>query len=217
MGSVQPDCSEEIMRAFVLACVAIAAVSAEADADAYTIGQVNSGLLHAKSALDGQTRIITGVSHGNNVYSGYSGHLGYAGHGLVASPSVYTNGVIGYGHHMIGKRSADAEADAYTTGHAHNPGHIAYTSYPTSGYAHSFVNPGVYSTGFYAPHMVGKRSADADAYTIGQVAAGLPWANAVATGHAHNPGHIAYTSYPNMYNTYTSSVVSPFYNGYFQS
>merc|ERR1712107_926084 len=39
-------------------------------------------------------------------------------------------------------------------------------------------------TGF---HAIGKRDADADAYTIGQVAAGLPYANAVATGHAHNP------------------------------
>merc|ERR1712107_632369 len=40
--------------------------------------------------------------------------------------------------------------------------------------------------------------------TIGQVAAGLPYANAVATGHAHNPGHIAYTSFParSVYNTY---------------
>ena len=37
---------------------------------------------------------------------------------------------------------------------------------------------------------------NAEAYTIGQVAAGLPYANAVATGHAHNPGYIAYTSYP---------------------
>merc|ERR1711931_283643 len=133
-----------------------------------------------------------------NTYAPYAAHVGYTGY------TGYT------GFHAIGKRDADADAytigqvaaglpyaNAIATGHAHNPGHIAYTSYPTSGYAHSFVNPGVYSTGFYAPHMVGKRSADADAYTIGQVAAGLPWANAVATGHAHNPGHIAYTSYPN--------------------
>merc|ERR1712131_175166 len=31
---------------------------------------------------------------------------------------------------------------------------------------------------------------DADAYTLGQVYAGLPLHNAYATGHAHNPGYI---------------------------
>merc|ERR1712080_276276 len=37
--------------------------------------------------------------------------------------------------------------------------------------------------GFY-----GKREADSDAYTIGQVAYGLPVHNAYATGHPHNVG-----------------------------
>merc|ERR1712107_529995 len=66
--------------------------------------------------------------------------------------------------------------------------HVGYTGY----------------TGYTRFHAIGKRDADADAYTTGQVAAGLPYANAVATGHAHNPGHIAYTSFParSVYNTY---------------
>merc|ERR1712211_63746 len=133
MGISLPDCSEKTMRAFVLACIAVAAVSADADADAYTIAQVNAGIPALKTAYDGQTRHITGVSYGNGLVSG---HLGYAGHGYAAYP---------------------------------------YTTYGA-----------------------------ADAYTIGQVAAGLPYANAVATGHAHNPGHIAYTSFPSrsVYNTY---------------
>merc|ERR1711872_327229 len=154
MGSVVPDCSEKTMGAFVLACIAVAAVSADADADAYTIAQVNAGVPALKTALDGQTRIITGVSYGHGLYSG---HLGYAGqYGYAASP------YAAYGVHHFGKRSADA---------------------------------------------------DADAYTIGQVAAGLPYANAVATGHAHNPGHIAYTSFPTT--TYAAHhVAAPFHYGY---
>merc|ERR1712198_382673 len=39
--------------------------------------------------------------------------------------------------------------------------------------------------GFY-----GKREADSDAYTIGQVETGLPIHNAYATGHSHNVGVI---------------------------
>merc|ERR1712105_531012 len=70
----------------------------------------------------------------------------------------------------------------------------------------------------YNNHLIGKREADseadsdADAYTIGQIYSGLPFADAVATGHAHNPGYVAYTSqsaYPSVrYNGFNR------YNGY---
>ena len=42
----------------------------------------------------------------------------------------------------------------------------------------------------YGYHDISKREAEAeaDAYTIGQVAYGLPVHNAIATGHAHNVG-----------------------------
>merc|ERR1712211_94942 len=104
MGISLPDCSEKTMRAFVLACIAVAAVSADADADAYTIAQVNAGIPALKTAYDGQTRHITGVSYGNGLVSG---HLGYAGHGYAAHVG-YT-GYTGYtGFHAIGKRDADA-------------------------------------------------------------------------------------------------------------
>merc|ERR1712107_857487 len=53
MGISLPDCSEKTMRAFVLACIAVAAVSADADADAYTIAQVNAGIPALKTAYDG--------------------------------------------------------------------------------------------------------------------------------------------------------------------
>merc|ERR1712055_893857 len=88
-----------------------------------------------------------------------------------ADSDAYTIGQVAYGRPL---------ANAYATGHAHNPGVITGIGY--GGYG----GYGVYG-GFY-----GKREADSDsdAYTIGQVAYGLPLANAYATGHAHNPGVI---------------------------
>merc|ERR1711942_91312 len=110
-------------------------------------------------------------------------------------------------------------ADAIATGHAHNPGYIAYTSssaYPTIGYnaynGYSGYN-GYNGYSGYNNHLIGKREADsdadADAYTIGQVYAGLPLADAFATGHPHNPGYVAYTELPSAgYNGYNG------YNGF---
>merc|ERR1711951_141950 len=132
-------------------------------------------------------------------------------------------------HHAIGKREADSDADAYTigqeaaglpyanavaTGHAHNPGVITHTSDPLNnvyhnvynGVAHGYTayNAFPHHGGLY--HTIGKRAADADAdaYTIGQVAAGLPFANAVATGHAHNPGVIPHPAFPAVRNVYST-------------
>merc|ERR1711970_507082 len=145
MGISQRRLSCETMKAFVLACVAVAAVSGDAgaDADAYTIAQVYKGLPFA---------------------------------------------------------------NAVATGHAHNPGYVAYTEYPGAGY--NTLNTGYGYAGLNSiySHHLGKRSADseADAYTIGQVYKGLPFANAVATGHAHNPGYVAYTEFPaNTYSGYS--------------
>merc|ERR1712198_814975 len=125
----------------------------------------------------------------NNVYNTYAAHH-------VVAPYAHH-----YGAHYLGKRSADADAytigqvaaglpyaNAIATGHAHNPGYIAYTKYPTSTVYNTVAAHHVVAPYTYGAHYLGKRSADADAYTIGQVAAGLPYANAVATGHAHNPG-----------------------------
>merc|ERR1712105_405081 len=169
MGISLPGLPRETMKAFILACVAIAAVSADGEADAYTIAQVRAGIPALKSAYDGQTRIITGVS-GNGVVSG---HLGLAGPYAAYNGINAYNGLNGY--------------NAYNTYNTYSP---------------------------FTGHLIGKREADsdADAYTIGQVYNGLPFANAVATGHAHNPGYVAYTSqsaYPAVgYNVYNG------FNGY---
>merc|ERR1711872_323055 len=52
--------------------------------------------------------------------------------------------------------------------------------------------PGVYSHPYHYNVMYGKREAEPEAkpYTMGQVYAGLPVANAIATGHPHNVGVI---------------------------
>merc|ERR1711892_1409997 len=148
------------------------------------------------------------------------GHLGYANQvvaapaaygysGDVASPAVRGYSTLGYGYAgHYGKREAEAEADsdadAYTiaqvaaglsvhnaiaTGHAHNVGVVGYAGL---GYGYA---------GRY-----GKREAeaDADAYTIGQVRAGLPLHNAYTAGHGYNAGVVSgYRSY-----------AAPAYTGY---
>merc|ERR1711981_777176 len=153
------------MRAFAFVLLAVAAVNA--DSDPYTIGQVASGLTHGG--------VVTGVDYSNGVVSGvgaignraYAGHVGYAGVGH-----------LGYGNHVVAAPSA----------YSYSPAVRAYST-PTYGYARTYG---------YAGHY-GKREAEAepeaDAYTIGQVAAGLPVANAYATGHAHNVGVVTGTTY----------------------
>jgi len=87
-----------------------------------------------------------------------------------------------------------------------------------NGYTHGYNAYNTYNA-FPYHHAIGKREADSDAYTIGQVAAGLPYANAVATGHAHNPGVITHTEFPavrNVYNTFAhhAPVYSAYRHGY---
>merc|ERR1712080_177654 len=155
---------------------------ADSDSDAYTIGQVAHG--HAYG-------VVTGVDYGHGLVSGY-GVIGNRG---------YYGGYAGYGgihHGYYGKREADSDAytigqvayglpvhNAYATGHPHNVGVVTGVGY--SGYGGVY---GGYHHGFY-----GKREADSDAYTIGQVAYGLPVHNAYATGHPHNVGVITGVGY----------------------
>merc|ERR1712098_859469 len=54
-------------------------------------------------------------------------------------------------------------------------------------------NVGVVTGVGYSGYGYGKR--EADAYTIGQVAHGLPLANAYATGHPHNVGVVTGVGY----------------------
>merc|ERR1711892_168565 len=145
------------MRAFAFVLLCVAAAKAEAEADAYTIGQVAAGLTNGG--------VVTGVDYSNGVVSGlgaignraYAGHVGYAGVGHVGYAGVGHLGYAGVGH--LGYANQVVAAPA------------AY------GYSGVVASPAVHG------HS-GKREAeaeadsDADAYTIAQVAAGLPVHNA---------------------------------------
>ena len=142
----------------------MAAAKAEADAEAYTVGQVAHGLTAGG--------VVTGVDYGHGLVSG----VGAVGNRAVyaAAPAV---------HHV-------ATPAVYSAVH-----HAAPAVY-------SGVHAGVYSglNSVYG-HYYGKREAEAEpeAYTIGQVHAGLPLVNAYATGHPHNVGYttnVGYTHYP---------------------
>merc|ERR1712126_657037 len=98
----------------------------------------------------------------------YGGHLGYYGK-REAEP--YTVGQVAAGLPLH---------NAALDGRLHNPGLITGVSY--GAYGHGL--------GYY-----GKRDAEAEPYTIGQVYAGLPVANAYATGHPHNIGYTTYVSH----------------------
>merc|ERR1712241_832200 len=114
--------------------------------------------------------VVTGVDYSNGVVSGvgaYARYVGYAGVGH-----------LGYANHVVAAPAA----------------YYGVVSTPS---VYSSVVPTTSILG-YAGHFYGKREAeadsDADAYTIGQVAAGLPVHNAYATGHPHNVGVV--TGYP---------------------
>merc|ERR1711887_191344 len=205
------------MKVLVVVLLSVAAVRAEAepksksDANAYTFGQIYHGLPVHNAYATGHPHnvgVITGVDYGHGHVAGYGaiGNRGDAGYGH--------HGYAGYGHGYYGKREAesDAKSDAYTiaqiqhglpvhnayaTGHPHNVGVITGVDYGhgrVSGYGAS-GNRGYYAG--YGGHYYGKREADseADAYTLGQIAYGLPQHNAYATGHPHSVGVITGVDY----------------------
>merc|ERR1711922_90700 len=138
------------MGAFVLL---VAAAKAEADAEAYTVGQVAHGLTSGG--------VVTGVDYGHGVVSGVGAignravyaaapavHVAAPAVHTVATPAVYSGVYSGvssiYGNHYghyYGKREAEAEPAAeaeplvYTTG-VHAP-------VVASTYAHGVVAPAV--------------------------------------------------------------------------
>merc|ERR1712115_589795 len=95
--------------------------------------------------------------------------------GQVAHGATYGGVVTGvdYGHGLVSGVGAIGNRAVY----AHAPAVHSYAAVPA-------IHHGAY---------YGKR--EAEAYTLGQVAAGLPIANAYATGHAHNVGYTAYVSH----------------------
>merc|ERR1711955_57905 len=176
------------MRAVVLVLLGAVAINAEAEADPL--------LVHH-----------TGVGH--TVAGVYNAHVPAVHHvaGVYSHPFHYNN-------YMYGKREAEAEADPlHYTGLVHHTGihhHVAHVPHVAGVHPVHHTVAGLYSH----PHhfLYGKREAGAEAeaepYTIGQVYAGLPVANAIATGHPHNVGVIT-----NMVSPVHHSVHHP-YMGY---
>merc|ERR1712168_354539 len=197
------------------------------------LAQVAAGIPATKALLSGQSRIITypnGVQQA--IIPGYAAHVASPVYRTIASP-VYSALA---GHHFIGKREAEAEAEAEPWTIAQvaagipqakaaaegrlGLSHFPYTSYSgfrvagtpvvhtgavaaapavVSSYAAfpTYSNYGYANYGY--PHYIGKREAEAEAepWTIGQVALGIPQAKAAAEGRAHLSG-FTHTSYSGL-------------------
>merc|ERR1712037_812802 len=136
---------------------------AEPEADAYTIGQVASGLPVANA-------YATGHAHNVGVVTGTT--YAHAAPAVAAYTSYAAPAVASYAAPAVASYAAPAVA--------------GYTGVVASPAVHAYSTLGHR----YAGHYYGKREAEAepeaDAYTIGQVAAGLPVARAYATGYPHN-------------------------------
>merc|ERR1711872_785932 len=158
------------MRAVVFVLLGAVAINAEAEADPV--------LVHH-----------TGVGH--TVAGVYNAHVPGVHH--VAGVHPAHPGVYSHPYHlnvMYGKREAEAEADPLVYGVTHHvPGVHAGVTHVAGVHP---AYPGVYSHPYHYNVMYGKREAEPEAkpYTMGQVYAGLPVANAIATGHPHNVGVI---------------------------
>merc|ERR1711997_1284456 len=132
-------------------------------------------------------------------------------HGGVVTGVDYSNGVVS-GVGAIGNRAC--------AGHLGFANHVvaapaAYSGVVAAPSVYSSVLPTTSIHG-YSGHYYGKREADSDddAYTIGQVAAGLPVHNAYATGHPHNVGVVTGTTYSAPVHHGYTSYTAPAYTGY---
>merc|ERR1712112_147301 len=167
------------MSAVVFVLLGVVAINAEAEADPLPVH--HTGVGHTVAGV--YNAHIPGVPHVAPVVHAGVKHVA----GVYSHPFHYNN-------YMYGKREAEAEADPlHYTGLVHHTGihhHVAHVHHVAGVHPVHHTVAGVYSH----PHhfLYGKREAEAEAepYTIGQVYAGLPVANAIATGHPHNVGVI---------------------------
>merc|ERR1711872_1073566 len=175
------------MRAVVFVLLGAVAINAEAEADpllvhhtgvGHTVAGVYNAHVPAVHHVAGVHPVHSVAPVAPVVHAGVK-HEAEAEPEAEADPLVYTNGVVHHTgiHHVAGVYKA--HVPAVHAGVTHVAGvHPVYS--------------GVYSHPYHYSVMYGKREADAEAepYTMGQVYAGLPVANAIATGHPHNVGVI---------------------------
>merc|ERR1712033_119702 len=174
------------MRAVVFVLLGAVAINAEAEADPYLVH--HTGVGHTVAGV--YNAHVPGVHHVAGVHPVHSvapvAPVVHAGVKHVAG--VYSHPF--HYNYVYGKREAEAEADPYVYGVTHHvPGVHAGVTH-VAGVRPAY--PGVYSHPYHLNVMYGKREAEPEAkpYTMGQVYAGLPVANAIATGHPHNVGVI---------------------------
>merc|ERR1711890_48871 len=181
----------------------VAKREADSDAEAYTPAQVAFG--HTNGG------VITGVDYGNGVVSGY-GAIGNRAVAYAAAPAYAAVPAVSYAARPAVTYAA-RPAVSYTAPVVSNVAPAVVSTYnklPYTSYAgHHLGYSGILG---YNRHIVAKREADseADAYTPAQVALGLPYANAVATGNAHNPGYITNAVVPTT--TYSHAVPATTYS-----
>merc|ERR1711890_42395 len=181
----------------------VAKREADSDAEAYTPAQVAFG--HTNGG------VITGVDYGNGVMGGY-GAIGNRAVAYAATPAVAAVPAVSYAARPSVTYAA-RPAVSYTAPVVSNVAPAVVSTYnklPYTSYAgHHLGYSGILG---YNRHIVAKREADseADAYTPAQVALGLPYANAVATGNAHNPGYITNAVVPTT--TYSHAVPATTYS-----
>merc|ERR1712130_72629 len=142
--------------------------------------------------------------------------VGQVAHGLT-SGGVVTG--VDYGHGVVSGVGAIGNRAVYAAAPA-----VHHVATPVVNHAvHTVATPAVYSgvhSGVYSGlssvygHYYGNREAEAEPYTVGQVYAGLPVANAYATGHAHNVGYTTNLGYSHVGYPYTHSYGYG-YNGHF--
>merc|ERR1712223_424044 len=165
------------MKFFILAALLVASVFAEPEAEA------DPNAWYASYGYSGFP------------YYGYGAGLAYAG---AYAPYAYAGYPYAYGYngyalgatHLIGKRSADAEAEAKPESWygAYGYGYAGAYGYPYAG-AYSY---GAYPYA-YGAHFIGKRSADAEA---------KPEAWYGAYGYGYAPYSYGYAGYPYGYAGY---------------
>merc|ERR1712112_622145 len=181
------------MRAVVLVLLGAVAINAEAEADPLLVH--HTGVGHTIAGV--YNAHVPGVHHVAGVHPVHSvapvAPVVHAGVKHVAG--VYSHPF--HYNYVYGKREAEAEADPLVYGVTHHvPGVHAGVTHVAGVHPVHTVAPavnhvaGVYSHPYHYNLMYGKREAEAEPYTMGQVYAGLPVANAIATGHPHNVGVI---------------------------
>merc|ERR1711872_667853 len=188
MGSLQ-RLLRETMKAFALACIAIAAVSAEPDAKADPYTFFNG--LHFPSTYSSVVRPSFGLTW--------------------ATFNTYTSGVYNPFVHSIGKREAEpaADADAAFYRSVYHPTTYGFTGY--TGLTYPTYSP--YTAGVYSPfvHSIGKREAepaadaDADAALYRSVYSPTTYTFPGYTGYTAYTGYSGYTAprvYSNLFNNF---------------